>query len=293
MSAARGDAPGAARGNGTGFGDRLLRATEQRGPLCVGIDPHAQLLRDWGLPDTVDGLRSFALTAAEALAGSCAVIKPQSAFFERFGSAGVAVLEETIAVCRAGGALVVLDVKRGDIGSTAGAYAEAYLGPGSPLFSDAVTVTPYLGFGSVRPFIDAALAVGSGVFVLARTSNPEGAQVQQARTADGRTVAQTVIDEVAACNATELGAGARLGSIGVVVGATVAAGEVALGGLGGPVLAPGLGAQGATADDLRRALGDAPLVLGSTSRDVLRAGPDPADLLARTTAVADALRAGR
>lgn len=274
----------------TGFGDRLAAAAAQRGPLCVGIDPHAQLMRDWGLDDTVDGLRRFSLTAAEALAPVCAAIKPQSAFFERFGSAGIAVLEQTIAVCRDAGALVVLDIKRGDIGSTAGAYADAYLRKESPLFSDAVTVSPYLGFGSVRPFIEAALAAGSGVFVLARTSNPEGAQVQQARAADGRTVAQTVIDEVAACNALEVSAGATLGSLGVVVGATVAAGEVDLRHLAGPVLAPGLGAQGATAADLRAALGDAPLVLGSSSRDVLRAGPRSADLVRRAAEAADAMR---
>lgn len=275
----------------TGFGDRLSAAAAERGPLCVGIDPHAQLIRDWGLDDTVDGLRSFALTAAEALAPVCAAIKPQSAFFERFGSAGIAVLEQTITLCRQAGALVVLDVKRGDIGSTAGAYADAYLRPGGPLFSDAVTVSPYLGFGSVRPFVDAALAVGSGVFVLARTSNPEGAQVQQARTADGRSVAQTMVDEVGALNAGEIRDGARLGSLGVVVGATVPAGQVELAGLGGPVLAPGLGAQGATAADLHAALGAAPLVLGTTSRDVLRAGPRASDLVSQAKRTADALRA--
>lgn len=270
-----------------GFGDRLVAASAQRGPLCVGIDPHAQLIRDWGLPDTVEGLRTFALTAAEALAPVTAAIKPQSAFFERFGSAGIAVLEETIALCRAAGALVVLDVKRGDIGSTAQAYADAYLRPGSALFGDAVTVSPYLGFGSVRPFIDAALAVGGGVFVLARTSNPEGAEVQQARTPDGRSVAQRIIDDVAACNALQIAAGARLGSIGVVVGATAAAGEVDLDALGGPVLAPGLGAQGGTAADLRAVFGGASLVLPSTSRDVLAAGPVAADLVRR---VAETLR---
>lgn len=274
-----------------GFGDRLATAAAQRGPLCVGIDPHPQLMRDWGLDDSIDGLRRFALGAAEALAPVAAAIKPQSAFFERFGSAGVAVLEETIALCREAGALVVLDIKRGDIGSTAQAYADAYLRTNSPLFSDAVTVSPYLGFGSVRPFIDAALAAGSGVFVLARTSNPEGGHVQLARTPDGRSVAQAIIDEAATCNADQIAAGAGLGSTGVVLGATVAAGEVDLGRLGGPVLAPGLGAQGATAADLRSATGKAPLVLGSTSRDVLRAGPEAPDLVKRANEVIAAMRA--
>lgn len=275
----------------TGFGDRLNRAVAERGPLCAGIDPHSALIVEWGLPDTINGLRTFALRAAEALGPVSAVIKPQSAFFERFGSAGVAVLEETIAACRTAGALIVLDVKRGDIGSTAQAYAEAYLRPGSPLFSDAITVSPYLGFGSVQPFTDAALAVGSGLFVLARTSNPEGAAVQSARTSDGRTVAQSIIDDVGAANAVEIAAGAELGSLGVVVGATTPAGEVDLSQLGGSVLAPGLGAQGATAQDLHRGLGAAPLILGSSSRDVLRAGPDVTDLRDRAIAVAQSLRA--
>ncbi|WP_243837765.1 orotidine-5'-phosphate decarboxylase [Cumulibacter soli] len=275
----------------TGFGDRAVEAAQQRGPLCAGIDPHAQLLRDWGLPDTVEGLRTFALSAAEALAPVAAAVKPQSAFFERFGSAGVRVLEETITLCRDAGALVILDIKRGDIGSTAQAYADAYLRPTSPLFSDAVTVSPYLGFGSVRPFIDNALAAGSGVFVLARTSNPEGAAIQQALVDSERSVAQSIIDEAAVCNTAEIATGARLGSVGVVVGATVDRGAVQLSGLAGAVLAPGLGAQGASASDLREALSGAPLVFGSTSRDVLRAGPNPADLRRRARDVADELRA--
>jgi orotidine-5'-phosphate decarboxylase len=98
------------------FGQRLDAALDARGSLCVGIDPHAALLDAWGLPDDVAGLAQFAQRCVDALAESAAVIKPQSAFFERFGSAGIAVLERTVADCRAAGALVLLDVKRGDIG---------------------------------------------------------------------------------------------------------------------------------------------------------------------------------
>ena len=163
------------------FGTRLLRAMETRGPLCVGIDPHPTLLSRWGLPDTVDGLSRFSRTCVEALAGRVAAIKPQSAFFERFGSAGIAVLESTIRQCRAAGALVILDVKRGDIGSTAQAYAQAYLNRASPMWVDAITVSPYLGFGAIDPIVDEAQAFSNGVFVLALTSNPEGAEVQHAR----------------------------------------------------------------------------------------------------------------
>ena len=167
------------------------RRSPTRGPLCVGIDPHLPLLRDWGLPDDPAGLERFALTVVEALADRVAVVKPQSAFFERFGSRGIAVLERVLAGIRAAGALALLDVKRGDIGSTMAGYAGAYLDPASPLAADAITASPYLGFGSLRPLLDAAYAHGAGVFVLALTSNPEGAAVQRATGPDGRTVAQT------------------------------------------------------------------------------------------------------
>ena len=196
------------------FGDRLTRAMEDRGRFCAGIDPHPALLDAWGLTDSVNGLEKFALTAVEALAGTVAVVKPQSAFFERFGSRGVAVLEKVVEGCRERGCLVLLDVKRGDIGSTAQGYADAYLDRNSPLFVDAITVSPYLGIGSVDPMIDTALANDAGVFVLALTSNPEGPQVQHAVTADGRSVAGLVLDAVATRNAGVEG----LGSIGAVVG---------------------------------------------------------------------------
>ncbi|WP_019876978.1 orotidine-5'-phosphate decarboxylase [Sporichthya polymorpha] len=256
------------------FGQRLWNAVASHGPLCVGIDPHASLLAAWGLPDDAGGAERFGRTVVEALAGRVAVVKPQSAFFERFGAAGVSALERTVADARAAGLLVLLDVKRGDIGTTAAAYAQAYLDPASPLCADALTVSPYLGFGSLQPFLDAAAAHGGGVFVLALTSNPEGPQVQHARTAEGRTVAGSMLSAVAAANAGQ----APQGSIGVVVGATIGdtAEDLAI---NGPLLVPGLGAQGGGADDLRRLFGPvAPHVLPSVSREILGAGPDPAAL---------------
>ncbi|MEU5947188.1 orotidine-5'-phosphate decarboxylase [Micromonospora sp. NPDC047465] len=259
------------------FGARLHRAVSERGPLCVGIDPHPGLLARWGLDDDVRGLDRFARTVAEALGDRVAVVKPQSAFFERFGSRGVAILESTIRQLREAGSLVLLDVKRGDIGSTVAAYASAYLDPSSPVHVDAVTASPYLGVGSLAPMFELAAEHGGGVFVLALTSNPEGAAVQGARTADGRTVAQTVIDEIS-----QLNAGAEpLGSFGLVVGATIGDTGHDLSRVNGPLLAPGLGAQGATAADLRVVFGSSlPAVLPSYSREVLNAGPDPAALRA-------------
>jgi orotidine-5'-phosphate decarboxylase len=269
------------------FGARLRRAVDARGPLCVGIDPHPGLLADWGLGDDVAGLERFTRTVVDALADRVAVLKPQSAFFERFGSRGVAVLERAVADARAAGALVLTDVKRGDIGSTMAAYAAAYLEPGAPLFSDAVTVSPYLGFGSLRPALDAAAAAGCGVFVLALTSNPEGPETQSARTADGRTLAQSVLDRLRAENAGAV----PLGSFGAVVGATVGETGADLA-INGPLLAPGIGAQGATAADLPKVFGDALRdVLPSVSRGVLRHGPDVVAL--RAAALREAEEAAR
>ncbi|WP_181193377.1 orotidine-5'-phosphate decarboxylase [Prauserella shujinwangii] len=271
------------------FGARLAAAVAERGPLCAGVDPHPGLLRAWDLPADVSGLERFALTATEAVAGDVAVLKPQSAFFEAFGSAGIAVLERVIAAGRAAGALVLLDVKRGDIGSTMAAYAAAYLTDGAPLAADAVTVSPYLGFGSLEPALTAARDSGRGLFVLARTSNPDGAELQNAVPPRGGTVAQSIVDEAAACNA-----GARpSGDVGVVVGATNRPGELDLGSLNGPILAPGFGAQGAGPAELARLFGgpDGPLrhVLPASSREILRHGPDAAALRAAVRKAQDAL----
>ena len=258
------------------FGARLRAAMDNRGPLCAGIDPHPALMDAWGLTDSAFGLEKFAMTAVEALAGTVAAVKPQSAFFERHGAKGVAVLERVVSEARGLGALVVLDVKRGDIGSTAQAYADAYLDRNSPLSADAVTASPFLGFGSLSPMIDTALANDAGVFVLALTSNPEGREVQHARTADGRTVAGLVLDSVA-----ERNAGMEpLGSVGAVVGATIGTTGENLA-VNGPLLVPGIGAQGGTAEDVRRIFGPALRnVLPSSSREILRVGPDKAALRA-------------
>ena len=252
------------------FGARLRQAMDDRGQLCVGIDPHAALLSAWGLGDDVAGLERFARTVVEALADRVAVLKPQAAFFERFGSRGVAVLEQTVAEARAAGALVVMDAKRGDIGSTMAAYSEAFLAESSPLFSDALTVSPYLGFGSLQPAVDLARKSGSGLFALALTSNPEGASVQRAVGAEGRTVAQSILAQLAAENA-----GAEpLGSFGAVVGATLSDVDEADLAINGPLLAPGVGAQGATMADIPRVFGAAARnVVPSVSRDVLKHGP--------------------
>jgi len=253
----------------SGFGGRYTRAVVERGRLCAGIDPHAALLEEWGLSVDIDGLSAFADICVEALGPVAAVIKPQVAFFEPFGSAGFAVLERVVAGCREAGALVIADAKRGDIGSTMAAYAQAWLSESSPLCADSVTASPYLGYESLRPALDLARSGERGVFVLARTSNPEGGELQRAQVGE-RTVAQSIVDAAAAENTD------GTATVGLVVGATREHG-LDLAGLRGPILAPGLGAQGATAADLPIVFegADPAWVLPASSRGVLRAGPDP------------------
>ncbi len=269
------------------FGARLAAAMADHGPLCVGIDPHPALLAAWGLPDDAGGLREFGLRVVDAVGGRVAAVKPQSALFERHGSRGVAALEEVIAAGRGAGTAVIVDAKRGDIGSTMAGYADAYLRDGSPLAGDALTVSPYLGFGSLAPAVTAAASTGRGLFVLCLTSNPEGAEVQHARSADGLSVAAGVAAQAARHNA-----GADpFGSIGLVVGATIGTGAAAAGvdlaAVNGPLLAPGVGAQGAGGAELARVFGPARRsVLAASSRAVLAAGPDRAALRAAALAAA-------
>jgi orotidine-5'-phosphate decarboxylase len=268
------------------FGARLRGALTERGPLCVGIDPHAHLLQAWGLPDDPSGLERFTFTVVEALADRVAIFKPQSAFFERFGSAGIAVLERAIRALREAGALVLLDAKRGDVGSTMEGYAAAYLAKDAPMACDALTVSPYLGFGSLQPAIDEARIAGAGLFVLALTSNPEGPQFQSARTASGETVAGAVLDGLRALNAEA----DDLGSFGAVVGATIGRTSEDLD-IRGPLLAPGLGAQGATAESLAEVFGTAlHNVVPAMSREILASGPDLASLREATQRATDAFR---
>lgn len=263
------------------FGARLRAAMDRFGPLCVGIDPHAALLDQWGLAQDADGLRAFGLAVVDAAAGLAGVVKPQVAFFERFGSRGFAALEDVMSAARDAGLIVLADAKRGDIGSTMAGYASAWLEPGSPLESDAVTISPYLGPESLRDTLTAAVRADKGVFVLAATSNPEAAALQTARTVDvaaaeEQTVAARVARDVTWVNHSAAFAGG-LGPVGLVVGATVDRAEVGLDDallVDTPILAPGFGAQGATEDDLIPRFGTmARNVLASESRSILGAGP--------------------
>lgn len=274
------------------FGVRLRAAMDTHGPLCVGIDPRRELVQAWGLPYTLAGVERFAMTCVESLGGHVAAVKPQSAFFEVFGSGGVALLERVLAQLRAAGTLTVLDVKRGDIGSTMTAYADAFLRE-TPHAPDAVTLSPYLGYESLRPAIDLAHDHGRGVFVLTLTSNPEGAGVQHA-VHQGTSVAANVLAGAARDNTAAREQGV-LGDIGLVVGATVGDAvrrlELDLVEAAAPILAPGIGAQGAGPAQLDRVFGDARAqVLAASSRAVLAGGPEPRGLRDTARRAADTLR---
>lgn len=263
------------------FGTRLRAALDAYGPLCVGIDPHAALLDSWGLPQNADGVRTFGLRVVEATAGRAGVVKPQVSFFERFGSRGYAALEDVLAAARAAGLLIIADAKRGDLDTTMAAYGDAWFGIGSPLETDALTLSPILGPDSLSEVLGRAIAAGKGAFVLGATSNPDGEIVQRARTVDarsedGESVARRVALEIAALDP-GIRDGAALGSIGLVIGATIERDRFGLDDevlAGIPILAPGFGAQGAEPGELTARFGALRgNVLASESRSILSAGP--------------------
>jgi orotidine-5'-phosphate decarboxylase len=274
MEAATTPEPATARAS---FGDRVAEAVGRLGPLCAGIDPSAALLESWGLPDDVVGLGAFCRICVEAFAGVVPVIKPQVAFFERHGSAGMAELERLLIGAREAGLLVLADAKRGDIDTTAAAYADAWLREGSTLAADAVTVHPYLGLAALAPLIAMAGRTGRGVIVVTRSSNPEGRLIQEAVTRSGDSVEESLLAEIARWNES---AELPTGTVGAVVGATLARSIFPLSQLGGVILAPGLGAQGAGPEEIAdRFAGCTPgSVIASTSRALLATGPKPADL---------------
>jgi orotidine-5'-phosphate decarboxylase len=258
------------------FQTRFLELARERSALCVGIDPSAESLKEWGLADDPAGLRAFCERMVAVCAPLVAAVKPQVAFFERHGAAGMEVLHRTVDGIHEHGALAIIDAKCGDIASTAAAYGEAFLGRGSAFGGDAVTLSPYLGFGSLAPFLEIAEREGAGVFVLVRSSNPEGTELQQAILPDGRTVAERLADDIAARNNAAHPGG--LGPIGAVVGGTLG-GEVAALAERMPnalLLVPGIGAQGATIANVRDNFADHyARVVPSVSRAIARAGADP------------------
>ncbi len=262
------------------FAEKFLKLAEIRSPLCLGVDPSLELLQKWGLSLNAKGLAIFCDLVMEAMGNSVAIVKPQSAFFEQFGPDGMAELARLVRAIQDRGALALIDCKRGDIGHTLDAYADAMIGPDSPFGGDAMTVTAYLGFGALKPLLDKAVARGAGVFAVVRSSNPEGRSLQDALMEDGRTVATALADDITAFN-TSVCEG--IGPVGAVMGATIggSATETLARLPNSLLLAPGIGAQGATFDDLKLNFGAAVhRAIPAVSRGILAKGPLVSDLRA-------------
>lgn len=243
------------------FSDRLAEKVRScRSPVCVGLDPRLGSLpaglrptSDASAAEIAEAFGTFCRGVIDCVASLVPIVKPQAAFFEQLGPAGMMVLGQVVQHAVDQGLLVVMDGKRNDIGSTAEAYADAYLGRGdrSPWGSDALTVSPYLGEDSLQPFIQQCDARDAGIFVLVKTSNPGGGWLQD-RVTDGVAVYQHVADLVTAQNAGRLGA-SGYGPVGAVVGATYPEQLVELRERMPTawILIPGFGAQGGGADDVR------------------------------------------
>lgn len=245
--------------------------------LCVGIDPHGELLEDNGFPDSVTGLRDFSMKLLDQLEGQVAIVKPQVSFFERFGSKGFAVLEDLLSEASKRKFFVIADAKRGDIGSTMNAYTDAWLAKSAPFICDALTVSPYLGVGSLEETLALAIEREKGLFVLCATSNPEGEQTQKA-VIGGKTIARQIQDRARTLNTVASNSKAAFGHLGLVIGATVNLPDFGLDasseeGSRTPVLAPGFGFQGAQLGDIKRIFPNQyESVIATISRSALRDG---------------------
>jgi len=255
------------------FASRFAAVRSKYGPLAWGLDPSAEILEAWGVGDTPDGLDRFADITLSAATGTVGLVKLQSAFYERHGWRGFRTLQRLIAEARDAGLLVIVDAKRGDVGTTNDAYAEAFLGADAPLGADALTVHPYLGVKAMGAFVARADESGSCLLVVTRSSNAEGRAVQTARNRWGRSVEEELLVEIGELNA-QLAPG-EIGPVGAVVGPTHMEPALDLAAVGGIFLAPGVGAQGATATDVARVFASCPdRVIPSASRSLLCDGPD-------------------
>lgn len=231
------------------FADRVIAATRRLGPLCVGFDPYPDRMSPLFGPPGPAAITAFGRALVECCAGRVAAVKPQISLFERFGASGIEALAGFCDAAHRAGLLVILDAKRGDIGPTARAYAEAWLGPAPVLHADCVTVNPLMGRDSFAPFVEAALHMGKGVAMLVRTSNPGGADIFDAMTPDGPVWMR--IARLLASAEAQLRGESGWSSLMAVMGATVPAEARRLREIlpHALILAPGYGAQGAKAGD--------------------------------------------
>jgi orotidine-5'-phosphate decarboxylase len=265
------------------FAVRFAAARARFGPLAWGLDPSGDLLEDWGLGDTPRGLDRFADLVLEAAVGTVGLVKPQAAFYERHGWEGMRTLHRLLASARSAGLLAIIDAKRGDVGSTNQAYAQAYLGPAAPFEADALTVHPYLGFGAMEAFVARACEASACLLVVTRSTNPEGRSVQAP-------VEAALLEDVSKRNSALTTD--PIGPIGAVVGPAPLAPPLDLRAARALFLAPGVGAQGATVADVAQTFAACPdRVMPSASRSLLAAGPDVSALRDAAAALAAEFRA--
>ena len=272
------------------FGLRLSNSMKQNGPLCVGIDPHRKVLSEWGYQVNAEGAELYAMRMLQAASGRAAAVKFQSSMFERYGAKGYAALERVLYAARQMDIITIVDCLHGGLSPTISAIADAYFKQGAPMLADAITLLPYYGARSLGGVINDALDHGRGVFIASLTSNPEGASLQTAirQTGEykGKTVAYGIANTAQKYNEDVKG----LGSVGLIIGATIGQwlqeSGVAPASFTGPILSPGYGWQGAEADDLRTVFrGTHGNVLVTVSRAISEHGPGIQDLIQATESI--------
>ncbi|OZB17567.1 MAG: orotidine-5'-phosphate decarboxylase [Hyphomonas sp. 34-62-18] len=279
----------------TDFASRLIEGTRKFGPLCVGIDPHPGMIPEMFGGDTPEGVWKWSQAIVEAAAGKVAVVKPQVSLFERHGPEGMAALQAAAKAARAAGLIVLMDAKRGDIGSTAEGYAQAYLSPGAPFEGDALTVNPYMGLDTLEPYAKLARAHGKGVIVLVRTSNP-GAADFQSRIMAGAPLYVRVAEALGPLTE-RLMSPCGWSSLMMVIGATAPEEARAVRALAPKALflVPGYGAQGAGAAEACSGLvnGEGGVVSASRSVNFPKAAANAVDKASWRQAIDEAILAAR
>ena len=273
------------------FGLRLKNAMAKYGPLCVGIDPHRKMLLNWGYKMDAQGAELFSMRMLQAMNGRAAAVKFQSSMFERYGSKGFAALERVLYSARQMDVITIVDCGHGGLSTTISALADAYFKPDAPLLTDAITLLPYYGARSMGGLINETLNNGKGVFIASLTSNREGASLQtairQTGSYRGTTVAHGIAQTAQIFNNNTKG----MGSVGLIVGATIGdwmnGGGIDLTSFTGPILSPGYGWQGAEANDLKTVFaGTHGNVLVTVSRSIASHGPDIGALSTATERIA-------
>ncbi|WP_273755165.1 orotidine-5'-phosphate decarboxylase [Bartonella sp. MM73XJBT.G] len=263
------------------FCSAFFKNSEKYGPLCVGFDPSHKVLQAWNLSCDYKGLKDFCDILLTAVVGKVGIIKPQAAFFELYGVEGLQILKELIENAQKQGLLVLVDTKRGDIGSTAEAYGKAWLGADSPFKADAITVNPFLGFDALIPLIKIAEETKTAVFMVVQSSNPEGKQIRNARIGD-QTVSVHLAQNIVDYNSQSSSQYRHIGPIGAVIGATLGcdAKETIEQLENSLFLVPGIGAQGGTITQLTQQFPQRlwQNIIPSISRSITEAGRKSADL---------------